>query len=180
MAPLCGLLASAASLGYTALAHFLVQLNHSAASLEWPRKGRGSPAHRAAKQGHAEALRALLVPAPGAALARSSGYRHRRYQQNWSVMDSAAEGGSLEAVQVLLEAAPEIAAAVINHGLTPLHVAAERGHAPVVAALLQAAPEAALVADEDGELPLHHGAGHVEVVQLLLTAAPGTALSRDT
>ena len=180
MAPLRGLLAAATSLGCAAAVRLLAQLDPSAASVEWPTEGEGSAAHRAAKLGHSEALRALLTAVPGAAIATSSGYHDRRGWEHdeWSVIHSAAEGGSLEAVQVLLEVAAHTAAAVTTRGLTPLHVAAEAGHAPVVQALLQAAPEAALVEDEDGELPLHWGACHVEVVRLLLAAAADTALDR--
>ncbi len=182
MAPLCGLLAAAASLGCTAAAHSLVQMNPSAVSEEWPCEGKGSAAHRAAIQGQAEALRVLLAAAPGAALARSqwseNGYKGRH--SDWSPMHSAAGSGSPEAVQALLEVAPELVAAATDRGLTPLHVAAIQGHLPVVRMLLQAAPEAALVADEDDELPLHRAVGHVEVVRLLLAAAPGTAVASLT
>ena len=180
MAPLCGLLAATASLGFAAVAHFLALQSPAAACAEWPWQRYGSAAHRAAHQGHAEALRALLAAVPVAALATSDGYvdRNNWRHEDWGVMHSAAEGGSLEAVQVLLEAAPVLVSTATNHEVTPLHAAAEAGHAPVVQALLQAAPEVALMADDDGELPLHRGAGHLEVVQLLLAAAPGTALAR--
>ncbi len=74
MAPLCGLLAGAASLGCTSAAQVRVQLKPSAASAPWPSEEHSSAAHRAAAQGHAEALRVLLAAAPGAALDRS---RHK-------------------------------------------------------------------------------------------------------
>ncbi len=178
MGPLCGLLAAAIFLGCTAVAHFLVLLNPSAAAIGWPCDLDGSLAHSAAKWGNAEALQAVLALAPSAALARSQGDDNLGpLLGNCSVMHSAAAGGSLEAVQMLLEVAPELAAAVTDRGLTPLHLAAGSGHAAVVQALLRAAPETVLATADDGELPLHKGAGHVEVVQLLLAAEPSAALA---
>ena len=97
----------------------------------------------------------------------------------WHLVHSAAEGGSVEIIDVLLAAAPEQASAVTDWGHTPLHVAAGGGQLEAAWCLLQAAPATAAVADEDGLLPLHwaaisRGPAAAAVIELLPAAgAPG-------
>lgn len=86
------------------------------------------------------------------------------------------------AIQLLLQAAPEAAAARSRdqQRRTPLCEAAAAGCTSIVQLILDAAPEAATASSGPGEsrwLPIHAAAeeGHAAVVQLLLAAAPDTA-----
>ena len=93
-------------------------------------------------------MRTLLEVAPATALSKDS--------EGWLPLHFAAEGGSAEAVCLLLEVAPAAALmSTTTHaaGSLPLHIAVWHGHAAVVRLLLEAAPAAALAESKDG-LPL--------------------------
>ena len=96
-------------------------------------------------------------------------------------LHTAVRCQSEAAVQLLLQAAPELVAITSEDEpqCTPLCEAAAAGCTSIVQLMLEAAPGAATASsgDDDGWLPIHAAAegGHVAVAQLLLAAAPDTA-----
>lgn len=114
-----------------------------------------------------EALQALhllleTVP-PAAALAGSSSTR------GWNPLMLAAVPGHAQAVQLLLAAAPQAAAAVEGHGgRSALSFAAQSGDPHTVGVLLAAAPQMAVLRDFSGRTPLDWAADHNRKVVPLL------------
>ena len=91
----------------------------------------------------------------------------------------AALGGHTEAIQVLVDLAPNRVAALeakTNKGSTPLHCAAQGGHAEAVRLLIDLAPDkvAALAAEGDGKTALLVAAwkGHAAVIRALAESVP--------
>lgn len=84
----------------------------------------------------------------------------------------ACRSGTLNAVQKLLFADPELARSRDAHGSTALHAAATRGHRDVVQLLLQHQADPNVRDAGDNATPLHFaaGGGHVDVVRALLDA----------
>ena len=84
------------------------------------------------------------------------------------VLHMAAQGGSFDIVQLLLEAAADIDTVTEHSGESALHVAAQGGNAAMVQLLLEAGA-GVNVARKDGVTALHVAAlrGHSEIVKLL-------------
>jgi ankyrin repeat protein len=82
-----------------------------------------------------------------------------------------------EAVEMLLQAAPQVAYAARYDGWTPLHIAALRGDTDSVALLLHHAPAAAMIVDDDNRPPIRNAviSKNPDVVRLLMKCAPDTA-----
>ena len=148
----------------------------------------------AAAEGNLPELRRLLAADPGLATATDSAGQTPLWwaaamlgEEPFYVCPLAyLDGGEtyVDAVHVLLEAAPAAALIADKEGCLPLHLAARRSYAEPegVQLLLEAAPEAAMAADAEGGLPLHRAAigGSTEAARLLLEAAPQAALTADT
>jgi ankyrin repeat protein len=95
-------------------------------------------------------------------------------------LHKASAGGSAEAVRLLVERAPDSAAALVacdKHGNTPLHTACQSGNVEAVKALAELGSSA--TANNDGFSPFHLAvrSGHAEAVQLLFDRSPGSAAS---
>ena len=101
---------------------------------------------------------------------------HARGKDGHIVAHAAAEAGSLDALQLVLQLAPELAAATDSNGSGPIHNASGSGQLAIVQYLLQLAPELAAAADRSSQTPLHYASrgGHLAVVDALLVHAPDT------
>ena len=126
----------------------------------------------AALWGHADVLAALLAAGASPTLAAPGGMLP---------ILGAVMNGHLEAVRLLLEAAPATAGAASQGGWTALSMACAMGKLDIARRLLATAPEAANMAAENGDLPVHFaalGLPDADTVSLLLAAAPHTAAVR--
>jgi len=93
---------------------------------------------------------------------------------------SAAALGHVDCLRLLLQVAPETAAAPDKFGTTPAHFAAQKGHTAALDQILAVAPASAgaVNSQERGlSTPLHLAAatGHAAAVGSLVRAAPGVA-----
>jgi cytohesin len=139
-----------------------------------------TPLHRAALGGHTGAAAALLSRAQSKgseALSRLLGSRSVRYDK--SPLHCAADAGSVEFVQLLVEKGSDVEARTWAEASTPMHLAALKGHNGVVGVLAQAGAKLN-VRDALGGTPLGAAArkGHLEAVKALIEAgaaidAPG-------
>lgn len=178
---------AAAQLGHASAAQQLLLLDPAAAHGD-AALTEESPLQQAALHGNGLLFKRLLAAAPEAAHTICD--QHFRYlevcspegEEEWSLMHSAAEGGCAEAVQALLELAPETASCVTARGLTPLHAACDGGNFEAARLLLNAAPQTAAAADAWDRLPLHcacaaeggNEGGNADLIRYLLAAgAPG-------
>ena len=100
----------------------------------------------AAKQGDAEAARALLAGGADPNLARGDGM---------TALHMAALEGHADVVSALLEAGAEVGPTTRIGAYTPLHLASQGGHAAVVRALLDDGADATLATTNSGATPLH-------------------------
>ena len=124
----------------------------------------------AAISGHAHIVRLLLAAGAQPTLPNPA----RRLPIHW-----AAAGGSCDALELLLLAAPQTAAATDYLGWTPLLQLCKASDNPgAVRLLLAAAPQASTMAASDGSLPIHAAAATSRdgaALRLLLAAAPHLA-----
>lgn len=93
-------------------------------------------------------LRMLLDAAPASITATCG-------QLRLQPIHYAAVKGNLAAVEALIAARPELAAAVDNNQSTPAHHAASQDKVPALRLLIAAAPETMLAQDSSGSLPAH-------------------------
>ena len=142
------------------------------------------PVHLAALNGRAAVPKLLLAAAPAAAT-RTCTYMHDDgdEDEDWSVMHSAAMGGSTAVIEPLVELQPAMASWASAYGDTPLQatVACSKEHPQAAELLLRAAPQTASTADSEGKVPLHWAAfnGSAAALDMLLGASPGSALMED-
>ncbi|KXZ44527.1 hypothetical protein GPECTOR_66g255 [Gonium pectorale] len=120
-----------------------------------------TPLQIAAKNGHVEAIAALLHAGANKEVATKTGC---------TPLCIAAQNGHVEAIAALLQAGANKEVAT-KDGWTPLHIAAKNGHVEAIAALLQAGANKE-VATKTGWTPLCMAAqnGHVEAIAALLQA----------
>ena len=158
----------------------------AAASADATTRERGERACEAARNGDADALKAILDESPEAAR-YECGSRptadggHVVYRYPRTPLRFAVRSGCCDAVRLLLDICPELAEVSVNDWM-PLHEAAESGCADVVRLVLKAYPEAARHARRDyGTLPLHGAAayGDAETVKLLVEVYPEAARHAD-
>lgn len=136
------------------------------------------PLHLAALGGHAAAFQLLLPRQPGA-LDYTCEHWFQGEISGWSLVHSAADGGSTAVIEALLQLAPGSPGWHTSRGHLPLHVACRHGNLEAARLLLQAAPQTATAVDDDlGWSPLHHavGSGDAAIAALLFQAAPEMAL----
>ncbi|XP_028847701.1 ankyrin repeat domain-containing protein 50 [Denticeps clupeoides] len=164
------LLATAALKGSADIAALL--LCHGANLLQSDHQGQ-TPLTLATRQGHVEVLHVLLDWAQDhhgteAAVLRSM--LEHADGEGWTALRSAAWGGHVDAVRLLLEAGAEVDGCD-SEGRTALRAAAWAGHEEILLTLLGHGAQVNL-ADREGRTPLIAAAfmGHKEAVAILLDA----------
>ncbi|KXZ41601.1 hypothetical protein GPECTOR_372g153 [Gonium pectorale] len=177
------------------------QLQHQPHPFDYV-EGEWTPLHRAAENGHVEAVQALLQAGANTdardstnqnsplylaaqnghvevvkALLQAGADKYTANKAWWTPLHKAAEWGHTEVVQALLEAGAD-KDVIDNNRSTPLHLAAEDGHNEAVQALLGAGADTRARDGASGRTPVHLAAqnGHVDAMQVLL----GVGANKDT
>lgn len=90
-------------------------------------------------------------------------------------------GSNLPALELLLSADPDAAAARADHDLLPIHFATSYGDVPCTQRLLAAAPASLYARDAWGCLPVHRAAlgGNARVLRHLLSRDPSLSARED-
>ena len=101
---------------------------------------------RAARQGDADAVQALLAGGADPSQAQGDGI---------TALHMGALEGHRDVVDVLLAAGAEVGATTRIGAYTPLHLASQAGHGTVVRALLDKGADATLATTNSGATPLH-------------------------
>lgn len=145
-----GLMLPAARLGHMCAARHLLLVDPTTALNMDAEYTSQSPLHEAAVSGQAALVRQLLAAVPAATLAAAVAaaactHGSNGYIDGWTLMHSAAAGGSVETIQALLEIAPDATGWLSDFSHTPLHEACGGGHIEAARLLLEAAPHTAAV-----------------------------------
>ena len=166
------LMLTAARLGCSSVAQQLLLIDPAVALNAGGNSTADVPLHVAALKGHAAVFSHLLAAAPALDVFTAN----HDVGRGWTLMHSCVEGGCMEIMQTLLQAAPGAASWVTENGMKPLHTACKSENVQAAQLLLDIAPGLAAAPDEYGYLPLHLAAStrNTAVLRLLLAAgAPG-------
>ena len=146
------------------------------------RRERGERACEAARNGDADALKAILDESPEAARyecgSRPTADGYIVYRSPLTPLHFAVGSGCCDAVRLLLDVCPELARKESSWDQSfLLHDAAKRGRADIVKLIFDAYPEAAIQSDDNGHPPLSYaaGTGDADTVKFLVDAYPQAA-----
>ncbi|KAK2586308.1 hypothetical protein KPH14_010610 [Odynerus spinipes] len=94
----------------------------------------------------------------------------RKNKDGWIPAFMVCRSGDVDALQLILNFAPESIAARSNNGRSPLHIAAFNGHEAIIDLLANKDPELLNARDSSGATPLHEAAksGNLNAVERMI------------